>query len=168
MRCPFFFCRISNGVCCWGSQPRPSADVDLDFVMIFTVEDIDRLRIGWRGPIIVGELPIDVARAMRLCVPLVYLSKESLANINLRHPDVTDFDLTAAQFVLKHGLILREVRKENTYLASHVGIYCPKRMGLSMKVARPDREAYMTSYHRVHYRQTKAWLKRCEIVKTHD
>ena len=118
--------------------------------MIFTVEDIGRLRSGSRGPITVGELPREVSRAMGLLVPLVYLSRESLAHINLRHPDITDFDLIAAPSVLKHGLILREIRRDNTYLASHVGIYCPKRMGLSMKVAEPDREAYMTSYHRVH------------------
>jgi hypothetical protein len=105
---------------------------------------------------------------MGLLVPLVYLSKQSLAHINLRHPDIADFDLLAAPFVLRHGLVLRELRKENTYLASHVGTYCPKRMGLSMKVAHPDCEAYMTSYHRVHQRQTRAWLRRCEIIKTHD
>jgi hypothetical protein len=30
--------------------------------MIFTVEDIDRLRAGWCGPITVGELPAAVAK----------------------------------------------------------------------------------------------------------
>lgn len=136
--------------------------------MIFTIEDIARLRAGWGGPITVGELPVDVARAMGLLVPLVYLSRESLEHIKRRHPDVTDYDLIAAPFVLKHGLILREVRRRNVYLASYVGTYCPKRMGLAMKVANPDREVYLETFHRVHYRQTRAWLKRCEVIKTHD
>jgi hypothetical protein len=136
--------------------------------MIFTAQDIGRLRGGSRGPITVGEIRQDVAKAMGLIVPLVYLSKESLAHINLRHPDISDFDLTAAPFVLKHGLILRENRKPNTYLAAHVGLYCPKRTALCIKVARPDREAYMVSFYRLHHRQTRTWLDRCEIVKTHD
>ncbi len=108
------------------------------------------------------------SKAMGLRVPLVYLSKESLAHINRRHPDITDYDLIVVPFVLKHGLILREVRRKNVYLASHVGTYCPKRMGITMKVAQPDREVYLETFHRVSYRQTRAWLKRCEIIKTHD
>ena len=43
--------------------------------MSFTVEDVIRLRDGWRGPITVGELPPEVAVAMRVNVPLVYLSR---------------------------------------------------------------------------------------------
>ena len=115
-----------------------------------------------------GELPSVAATAMGLLVPLAYLSRASLAHINLRHPEITDFDLTVMPFVLKHGLIVRELNKPSIYLASHEGTYCPKRMGLAMKVAQPDREVYVQTFHRVHYRQTRAWLKRCEIIKTHD
>jgi hypothetical protein len=136
--------------------------------MSFTVEDVIRLRDGWREFITVGEFTSEVAKAMGLRVPLLYLSKDSLTHINRKHPDISDLDLTAAPFVLKHGLIVREVRKPRMYLASHEGLHCSKRMGLSMKVAEPDREGYMTSFYRVKRRQMQAWLKRCEIIKTHD
>ena len=108
---------------------------------------------------------------MRVTVPLVYLSRDSLDHINTKHFKITDYDLLAAPFVLKYGLFLREVKDkkpdQETYLASHVGVYCPKRMGLSLKVAKPDREVYMTSFYRVKPRQMKAWLKRGEIIKPH-
>jgi len=137
--------------------------------MIFTVEDVRRLRSTGRGPITIGELPTSVARAMRLYVPVVYLSKASLDHINLRHPDITDYDLISAPFVLKHGLFLRETRRPNLYLCSYVGPHVEhKRYGAALKVSEPDREVYMTSFHRVSDRQTKAWLKRCEIIKRHD
>ncbi len=89
--------------------------------MMFTVDDLHRLRAG-HGPIVVAELPQIVADAMGFYVPLVYLSKESLGHINRRHPEVTDFDLITVPLVLRHGLILRETRRQNIYLASHVGL----------------------------------------------
>jgi hypothetical protein len=140
--------------------------------MSFTVEDIIRLRDGWRGPITVGELPPSVAKAIGLSVPLVYLSQESLGHINRDHSDIADHDLLIAPFVLKHGLFLREVRKkknpqQEAYLASYVGEHSPKRMGLSFKVTQTDRVVYMTSFYRVKPRQMKAWFKRCEIIKPH-
>jgi hypothetical protein len=136
-------------------------------LMIFTVEDIAKLRSGWGGPRPVGELPLHVAGSMGLLVPVVYLSKESLDHINLRHPDVTDFQLILTPFVLRYGLVLRETRRPNVYLCSYVGSHAEnRRYGLALKVAEPDREAYLTTFHRVHKRQTNAWLKRCEIIKT--
>jgi hypothetical protein len=80
--------------------------------MSFTVEDVIRLRDGWRGPITVGELPQVVSAAMQVPVPLVYLSKDNLDHINQEHSKITDYDLLAAPFVLKHGLFLKEVRKK--------------------------------------------------------
>lgn len=141
--------------------------------MSFTVEDIIRLRDGWRGPITVGELTAQVAAHIRVVTPHVYLSQESLAHINKFHSDVSDYDLLIAPFVIKHGLIIREVRKtkypnQEAYLATYHGPLTPIRMGLTIKIAKPDREVYMTSFHPLHERQTKSWLARGEIIKTHD
>jgi len=110
---------------------------------------------------------------MGVPVPLVYLSRDSLAHINEDHSDIADHDLLIAPFVLKYGLFLREVRKkknpqQEAYLASYVGEHSQKRVGLSLKIAKPDREVLMTSFYRVKPRQMKAWLKRCQIVKYHD
>lgn len=174
-----FFSRSSKAASS-SSQPRARA-ASLNFTdwflvgdglvfgfMIFTVEDIYRLRAGWSDPITVGELPIKVAKEMGLLVPLVYLSKASLAHINYKHPDVTDYDLILVPFVVKFGLILRETRKPNVYLATYSGPHCPRRVGLAMKVAQPDREVYLESFYRLNKRQTRAWLNRCEIIKTYD
>jgi hypothetical protein len=85
--------------------------------MSFTLEDIQRLRSNWCDTVTVGELPPEPARAMGLHVPLVYLSKRSLDHINQRQRHVSDFDLLLAPFVFRHGLVIREQAKPNSYLA---------------------------------------------------
>jgi hypothetical protein len=138
--------------------------------MSFTLEDIQRLRSNWCDTVTVGELPPEPARAMGLHVPLVYLSKRSLDHINQRHRHVSDFDLLLAPFVFRHGLVIREQAKPNSYLCSYVGPLVPeqRRYGAVLKVASPDREVYLDTFHRLHKRQTVAWLKRGSIIRTHD
>jgi hypothetical protein len=58
--------------------------------MGFTLDDITRLRNVGHGPITVGYLPLEVAEAMGVPVPIVHLSWESLDHINKKHPKITD------------------------------------------------------------------------------
>jgi len=129
--------------------------------MSLTLEDIQRLRSTRCDTVTVGELPPNLAKEMGLLVPLVYLSKESLKHIN-RHRHVSDFELLPAPFVVRHGLVIREYAKPNSYLCSYVGPLVPdqKCYGAVLKVASPDREVHLDTFHRLHRRQTIAWLKR--------
>jgi hypothetical protein len=133
---------------------------------VFTVED-HRLRVNWADPITVGELPIHVATAMGLRVPLVSLSRASLAHINQKHPDNTDYQLLYASRALQRGLIAQEHAKPHIYLCSYMEPHSKMRYGMAMKIATPDREVYLQSFYRVSKRQTKSWVKRCVIIKTH-
>jgi hypothetical protein len=66
--------------------------------MSLTLSDIDAVRRKTHNPIEVGELPNLIRLALHLRVPLVQLSTESLAHINARHPDISDFDLLLLPF----------------------------------------------------------------------
>ena len=136
-------------------------------VMSFTLEDIASLRAGHRDPIVVGDLPHAVAEYMGVYVPKVYLSQESLAHINYRHPDVLDVDILLAQNAIRNGWFLRENKKPEKYLCSYFDQHSSRRFGGVLKIASPDREVYLTTFHRAHRRQTIAWQKRCTTVRTH-
>ena len=57
--------------------------------MPLTLWDIDDLINRKRDPIWVGEIPYEVAAALGLANPNVYLLRESLMHIFDEHPDLT-------------------------------------------------------------------------------
>jgi hypothetical protein len=64
-----------------------------------TLAEIHACRAGWRGPIVVGELPNLVRLKLELRVPLVHLSRQSLDHIAKRHPEIDDFELPIASLI---------------------------------------------------------------------
>jgi hypothetical protein len=136
--------------------------------MSFTVEDVIRLRDGWRDLIAVGDLSIEAAEEMGVYTTMVYLSRESLQHINEEHPDISDTDLLIASLVIKDGMVMREKSKTNAYVCSYEEPYSRLRYVATLKVAAPDREILMTSFRRSRKRQTKAFLRRCKLIKKHS
>jgi hypothetical protein len=136
--------------------------------MGLTLEDILDLRSGWREPIIVGELPYFIHLALNLRVPQVHLSTDSLAHIAKKHPDITDFDLLLLTPTIGRGMIMRERKKPNVLLAVYQDPETPRRFAAVMKIVSSGCEVWLTSFHRAHARQTKQWLKRCDLFMAHD
>ena len=136
--------------------------------MIFTLDDINALLEGRRNPVHVGELPIEVAEAVGVVTPNVYLALERINHIFNKHRDVTKFDLLILPTMIQSGLIVRENKSKTILVASYVHPVTNKRYVAPMKIANNNCEVWISSFYRVSDRQTKALLKRSKILKTHD
>jgi hypothetical protein len=136
--------------------------------MSLTLSDIDAVRRKTHDPIPVGELPNLIRLALHLRVPQVQLSHASLMHINEKHPDVTDFDLLLLPFAIRHGLILREIRKRNILLSCYQEPMSHRRFVAVMKIAAAECEVWLDSFYRTKPRQTKRLLQKCEKLKDHD
>lgn len=136
--------------------------------MSLTLADLSALREKRRDPIPVGELPHLIKLALNLRVPIVHLSRESLAHIAKKHPDITDFDLLILPFAIGHGLLVREKSKKHIILASYNEPMSHRRFIAAMKVVERDCEVWLTSFYRTKPRQTKRMLSNAEILKRHD
>lgn len=137
-------------------------------LMTITLDDITRLRDGWRVIVAVGDLHIEVAKRMGVHSTTVYLTRESLEHIQREHPDITDADLLLSCLAVRHGWIMQELAKPNTYRCSYLEPHSKRRFAAALKIARPDREVLMVSFRRARFRETRGWQKRCETIRTHD
>lgn len=136
--------------------------------MSLVLEDITDLLAGERDPVTVCELPFFVAELLGLRNPNVYLSAYSLHHILDDHPEVTQYDLLRLPFVVRRGLLVREREKSNILIANYQDDESSRRWCAALKMARPDKEIYVQTFHRAHQRQTRAHLKRGIILKKHD
>jgi hypothetical protein len=135
--------------------------------MSLTLSDIDAVRRKTHNPIEVGELPNLIRLALRLRVPLVQLSTESLAHINARHPDISDFDLLLLPFVIRHGMILRERKKTNIILAVYQEPMSHRRFVAAMKIADASCQVWLDSFYRIKPGQTRKLMRKTDMLKPH-
>jgi hypothetical protein len=56
---------------------------------MMTAQDLAELELGIHEQIVVCHVPLIVANLLWAATPIVYLSRESLAHIWERHPDMT-------------------------------------------------------------------------------
>ena len=136
--------------------------------MGLTLADIDALRAKQRDPIAVGEFPDSIRIKLGLRVPIVYLSETGLSHIKQRHPDIDDFDLLILPFAIRHGLILRELKKPQIVLSCYQEPTSHRRFVAVMKVLDKKFEVWLTSLYRTKPKQTKQLMKKCEKSKDHD
>ena len=136
--------------------------------MSVTFSDIDDLRRKKHDPIVVGELPNIIRLALRLRVPLVHLSNQSLQHIQARHQDISDLDLLLIPFVVRHGLILQQQNKRNVILACYQQPISHRRFLAAMKISAGGAEVWLDSFYRTRPRETARLLRRTEILKRHD
>jgi hypothetical protein len=136
--------------------------------MSLTLSDIDDLRRKKHDPIVVGELPNIIRLALRLRVPLVHFSHQSLKHVEQRHPDVRDLDLLLIPFVIRHGLILRQRRKRNVIIACYQQPMSHRRFLAAMKISDRGSEVWLDSFYRTRPRETARLLRGAEVLKHHD
>ena len=85
--------------------------------MSLELTQIERLRMGPAAcSVVVGPLPSEAGAYLGAKIPLVYLSRPSLDKIFLRHPDLNDYDLLMAPYVLDKGTLLTD-REPNVLVA---------------------------------------------------
>lgn len=133
-----------------------------------TLADLSDLREGRRDPIVVGTFPDSAKRMLGIRIADVYLSKDSLAHIVSKHNVVDNFELLFVPFVIRHGMLMRERKKNNILISVYQDAHSDHRYAAVMKITNKNFEVWLQTFHRAHLRQTRAWLKRCEMIKTHD
>lgn len=128
--------------------------------MGLTLQDLFDCESGYRNPIIVGELPNALRVHLKLRVPQVHLSSESLAHIKKRHPDVDNFDLCFLPLVIERGVIMQERAKPQVIVSAYQDTESHRQYAAIMKVANVRCEVWLTSFRRVNPRQLQQWRKR--------
>lgn len=132
--------------------------------MSFTLADIDGLR-KQHDPITVGELPDVVRVALGLPLCNVHLSRESLRHINMKHPDITDFDLLLAPLAISRGTILREIDRPHIILSFYFDPESGRAYQATMKLAERGLEIWLCSFYRKRKRDYKKLLKRGTVLR---
>jgi hypothetical protein len=136
--------------------------------MALTLEDLQDLIAGERDPIVVGQIPFDVAARLLLRNHNVYLSANSLRHVLKEHPDVSLIDLLHLPFAIAKGMLVQEKAKTNVIVASYLDSETGKRFIAVMKIVQKGTEVWISSFYRSKKRQTKRILSRGNILKTHD
>jgi hypothetical protein len=136
--------------------------------MALTLEDLIALQNGERDPVVVGQIPYDVAIKLSLRNHNIYLSGNSLEHILQDHSDISLIDLLHLPFAVSRGLLVREKAKQNVIVASYLDHETGRRFISALKIAQAGTEIWVSSFYRSKARQTKRLLSRGEILKTHD
>jgi hypothetical protein len=132
--------------------------------MSVTLEDLEELQMGLRGPVHVGELPYEVWTALGLVQPNVYLDREELIH-SLKHLD--KFDMLRLPMCIHDGLLIQEVGKP-CIMAAYQDPYSHRRFIAALKVANEKSEIWISSFYRGKARQTRKLLRRGVILKNHS
>ena len=132
--------------------------------MGLTLQDIHDCRVGYRNPIVVGELPESIRRRLKLRIPTVHLSRESLAHINQKHPDITDLDLPHIPHVIECGTLMQERAKPNIILSHCKDEESHRHYVTVMKIV-AGYELWLSSFYRVRDRQIEIFRKRHIILR---
>ena len=135
--------------------------------MSLILADIARLRSKWDNPKLVGILPDAIVRALGWKCHNVYLSSKTLEHINKDHSDVSDFDLLHIPLALRFGLIVAEKSAPNRILISYQPRNEPRRYKCALKATSGATEIWVSTFHRMKARQTRAMLKRGTVLRRH-
>ena len=136
--------------------------------MALTLEDLMALQNGERDPVVVGQIPYDVAIKISLRNHNIYLSGNSLQHILHAHSDISMIDLLHLPFAVSRGLLVREKAKQNVIIASYLDRETGRRFISALKIAQAGTEIWVSSFYRSKIRQTKRVVARGEILKNHD
>jgi hypothetical protein len=136
--------------------------------MALTLEDLIALQTGERDPVVVGQIPYDVAGKLGLLNHNIYLSRASLAHILQVHSDISMIDLLHLPFAVSRGLLVRENAKQNVIVASYLDRESGRRSISALKIAQAGTEIWVSSFYRSKIRQTKRVVARGTILRTHD
>lgn len=129
-----------------------------------TLSDISDCASGYRNPIVVGEVPDWLRIKLKVRVPQVHLSTESLLHIRKKHPDVAEFDMLRVSLVVEHGTFLREIAKPHVIIAVDRCKETDKQFAAVMKIIDRSCEVWLTSFHRVHARHIARWRRKHMVL----
>ncbi len=136
--------------------------------MALTLEDLIALQNSERDPVVVGQIPYNVANKLGLRNHNIYLSRTSLEHILQVHADISMIDLLQLPFAVSRGLLVREKAKQNVIVASYLDRESGRRFFSALKIAQAGTEIWVSSFYRSKARQTKRLLSRGEVLKSHD
>lgn len=116
---------------------------------------------------VVGPLAHEGVSYLKAAISDVSISRESLIHIDKKHFDITDFEIITMAYGLQNGLFISDIRKENCLIINY--IYPDNRIRYKMviKSAANGTELWVSTFHRLRERQTKALLSRGHIIKKH-
>jgi hypothetical protein len=136
--------------------------------MSLTLWHISLLVDRKQDPIRVGYFTESVAEKLKLRIADVYLSRDTFSHIFKEHPDLTHYDLLHIPFLLRHGLIIQETAKPNVVVATYKVPDSHRRFVGVVKILYSGAESYLVSFRRAKRGQTRLFLRRGIILKTHD
>lgn len=135
--------------------------------MWLTLERLAYLDAGGIDCIEVGQIPYSVRQALGWRSTIVYLSRDSLAHIRQRHPDLSDLDLLLISPAIETGLLIREAGKPYLLACYQHPEDEKQRFKANIKAALGETDLWLHSFHRTHPRQTRALLKRGHKLRDH-
>ena len=132
---------------------------------ILGLEDLYDLAAGNKHIIWMGEVPFEVAQKLNLTHQHVYMNRRSLRHIFDEHPDVIPWEILKVPLDLKYGLWLQERENPNVFIVSREDPEQNKRYMVVLKSYEKGSEMWVSSYHRVHEKQTRSHLRKCDILR---
>ena len=132
---------------------------------ILLLGDLYDLAAGNKPIIWMGEVPFEIAQKLRLTHQSVYMNRLGLLHIFDEHPDVIPYEILKVPFDLKNGLWLQERANPNVFIVSREDLEQNKRYMVVLKSYEKGSEMWVSSYHRVHEKQTRSHMNRCNILR---
>jgi|GEM_PF-4349836 len=129
------------------------------------LEDLEDLETGSKHMVWMGEVPMEVAAKLNLLHPHVYMNRRGLRHIFAEHPDVIPYEILKVPLDLRDGLWLQEIRNPNVFIVSREDPEQRKRYMVVLKSYEKGSEMWVSSYYRVHEKQTTAHMRRCKILR---
>ena len=94
----------------------------------------------------------------------VLLSRDTIVKEKVRHPDIDFEQYCVLPDVVRFGLVVQEYSQQLVFCYEH---HSGRRYRAMVKATLAGHELYVTSFHRMRDRQTKAILKRGLILRRH-
>jgi hypothetical protein len=135
--------------------------------MPLELSQVYMLRRDRRHVVSVGPLADAGCTYLQSSTADVRISGAGLAHILERRPDMTDLEVISMSYGLRQGLLVSERKNRNCLLVSYVHPDTNVRYKIAIKAAAGGQELWVSSFHRMRKRQTRALFDRGEIVQKH-
>ena len=136
--------------------------------MSLELSQITALRRNCMTSAVVGPLAAQGVIFLQSNNPLVSITGERIAHIDASHQGISDVELLSMSYGLRHGLFIADSRKPDCLIVNYLEPGGIRRFKMAIKAVRHLNELWISTFHRLRPRQTKALLRRGVIIKKHD
>ena len=151
----------------WGRRFAPPRRLCLASMAI-ELSQVARLRRGGPVSAVVGPLAREGRLYLNCQATDVILAGDAMRHVAEVHADISDLDVISMSYGLRCGMYVTDNKRPHHLIIAYSHPDTQTRYKMIVKCTAEGRELWVSTFHRLRPRQTRALLSRGKILRNHD